>query len=77
MIFEVIGWLGTVFILLAYLLVSIKKIEPTSKIYQALNLFGALGVGANSLIHRAIPSVGINLAWIFIAVYALARSIKK
>jgi hypothetical protein len=76
MIIEIIGWLGTGLILLAYLLVSIKKIEPTSKIYQALNLIGALGVGINSLIHRAIPSVGINLAWILIAVYALLRSRK-
>lgn len=77
MIVEIIGWLGTGLILLAYLLVSIKKIEPTSKIYQALNLLGAIGVGTNSLIHRAIPSVGINLAWIFIAVYALIRSRKE
>jgi hypothetical protein len=77
MIVEIIGWLGTGLILLAYLLVSIKKIEPTSKIYQVLNLLGAIGVGTNSLIHRAVPSVGINLAWIFIAVYALVRSRKK
>jgi hypothetical protein len=76
MIIEITGWLGTGLILLAYLLVSIKKIEPTSKIYQALNLLGAIGVGTNSLVHRAIPSVGINLAWILIAVYALLRSRK-
>jgi len=76
MILEIIGWLGTGLILIAYFLVSIKKIEPTSKIYQLLNLFGAIGVGVNSLVHRALPSVGINLAWMLIAIYALINSKK-
>jgi hypothetical protein len=57
-------------------LVSTKRIEPTSKTYQFLNLFGAVGVGVNSLTHQAFPSVGINLAWMLIAVYALIRSKK-
>jgi hypothetical protein len=77
MFFEIVGWLGTILILAAYLLVSVKKIEPTSKTYQFLNLFGAVGVGVNSLIHRALPSVGINLAWMIIAIYALVRSAKE
>ena len=76
MLFEIIGWVGTLLILIAYLLVSVKKLGPTSKTYQFLNLFGAVGVGINSLIHRALPSVGINLAWMLIAIYALVRSRK-
>jgi hypothetical protein len=76
MILEIIGWLGTILILVAYFLVSIKKIGPTSEKYQLLNLFGAIGVGLNSLVHRALPSVGINLVWILIAIYALIRSCK-
>ena len=74
MFIEIVGWLGTLLILTAYLLVSVKKIGPTSKTYQFLNLFGAVGVGINSLIHHALPSVGINLAWMLIATYALIRS---
>lgn len=77
MILEIIGWLGTGLILIAYFLVSIKKIEPPSKTYQLLNLFGAIGVGANSLVHHALPSVGINIVWMLIAVYALIRSTKS
>jgi hypothetical protein len=76
MLLEIIGWLGTILILIAYLLVSTKKLEPISKTYQLLNLFGAVGVGVNSLIHHALPSVGINLAWMIIAIYALIRSRK-
>lgn len=76
MFIEIVGWAGTLLILAAYLLVSVKKIGPTSKTYQLLNLFGAVGVGINSLIHRALPSVGINLAWMLIATFALIRSKK-
>lgn len=74
MIFEIIGWFGTISILLAYFLVSTRKISPVSKKYQLLNLFGALGVTINSAIHRAAPSVGLNLVWFLIAVYGLIRS---
>lgn len=76
MIFEIVGWIGTGLILIAYFLVSTKKLEPTSKTYQYLNLLGAIGVGTNSFVHRALPSVGINIAWMLIAVYALIRSAK-
>lgn len=73
MIYEVVGWLGTLGVLLAYFLVSTKKIAPNSKEYQFLNLFGALGIIINSAIHHAIPSVGLNIVWLLIAIYALVK----
>lgn len=76
MIFEVIGWSGTGAILLAYALVSTGRISSTSKNYQLLNLFGAIGIIINSLVHRAIPSVGLNIIWFFIAIYGLIKSRK-
>ncbi|MFA5933259.1 MAG: hypothetical protein WCV81_03260 [Microgenomates group bacterium] len=61
MIYEIIGWIGTGLVLLAYFLVSTRRIAPTSKEYQLINLFGALGIIINSAIHMAIPSVGLNV----------------
>lgn len=43
MIIELIGWIGVIFVLLAYFLVTIKKVASTSKTFHLLNLFGALG----------------------------------
>lgn len=77
MIYEIIGWGGTLAILLAYFLVSAKKLSPDSQKYQLLNLFGAIGIIINSGIHGAIPSVGLNLAWLLIAIYGLLRISKK
>ncbi|PIU03759.1 hypothetical protein COT44_01640 [Candidatus Shapirobacteria bacterium CG08_land_8_20_14_0_20_39_18] len=77
MFFEIIGWLGTFAVLLAYFLVSFRKISSNSKEYQLLNLFGAIGIILNSAIHGALPSVGLNITWLLIAALALYKIAKK
>lgn len=77
MIYEVAGWLGTGAILLAYFLLSTGKLASSSKSYQLLNLFGALGILINAAVHSALPSVGLNFVWILIAFYGLIKMFKK
>jgi hypothetical protein len=72
--FEIIGWLGTLAILTAYLFVSTKKITSDSKTYQYLNLFGALAITVNTLFHGALPSVVLNIIWAMIAFYGLTKN---
>ncbi len=76
MIFDIIGWIGALLVVLAYFLVSTKKFPPHSRIYQLMNLFGAIGVGINSFIQKAYPSVGIQIVWILIAIYGLYKASK-
>jgi len=73
MLVDVAGWMGVVALLVAYGLVSTKRIEGDSVVYQMLNLVGAGLLIANSFYYGAYPSVGINVIWIGIAVYALWR----
>jgi len=75
--YEIIGWMGTVLILGAYLLLTLKKVEVDSKIYQLLNVFGSLALIVNGFVHQAMPSVAINFFWILIAFYGLYRSKKS
>ena len=77
MIYEIVGWVGTFSILLAYLLVSTKKLPADDKKYQILNLIGAIGIIVNSGVHGAIPSVGLNVVWLLIAMYGLVKVAKK
>ena len=77
MLYEIIGWAGTLSILLAYLLVSIKKLSVEDKRYQILNVVGAIGIIINSGVHSAIPSVGLNVVWLSIALYGLTRVANK
>ena len=70
---DVAGWVGVVALLVAYGLVSTRRIEGDSVTYQLLNWAGAALLIVNSFYSGAFPSVGINLVWIGIAIYALVR----
>jgi len=76
MIYEIIGWMGTVCVLGAYLLLTLNKIKADSKMYQLLNVLGSLALILNGFVHKAMPSVGVNFFWILIAFYGLYKSKK-
>jgi len=67
------GWLGAAALLLAYALVSIKRLDAGGLGYQWLNLAGGTLLLANSFYYGAFPSVGVNAVWIAIGIFALAR----
>ncbi|MCK9344864.1 MAG: hypothetical protein M0P64_01910 [Candidatus Pacebacteria bacterium] len=67
------GWVGSFLIVLAYFLISYKKIDAGSKAYQAMNLLGALGVGVNVFHQEAWPAVALQVVWGIIAVLALMK----
>ena len=65
------GWIGMVLILVAYYLVSSKKVAGDSRLYQALNFFGALGIIWNTLVQQAWPAMTLNVVWALIAIKTL------
>lgn len=70
---DAVGWLGAILLLLAYGLVSFRRMRPDSPAYQALNGFGSLGLIVNTFYYRAYPSAFVNLVWITIALIAGVR----
>ncbi len=70
---DIAGWAGVLALLAAYFLVSTRRLEGDSPLYQVLNAVGSLLLIVNSAYYGAFPSVGINVAWIGIALYALGR----
>ena len=67
------GWLGAAVLLLAYALVSFKKMQPDSGAYQLMNAAGSALLIVNTVYYHAIPSAFVNLIWIFIAIVAYFR----
>jgi len=67
------GWLGAAVLLLAYALVSFKKMPPDSGAYQLMNAGGSALLIVNTVFYRAFPSAFVNLIWIFIATAAYLR----
>jgi hypothetical protein len=71
---EAVGWVGAGLVLLAYALVSSGKAAASSKLYQTLNIAGALGLVVNSSWNGAIPSAVVNVIWIGIGLYGVVRA---
>jgi hypothetical protein len=76
-IVNLLGWTGVILLLIAYALVSNKRCEGDSYLYQSLNIVGAFLLIINSFYFGAYPSVGVNVAWIGIALFTLLNTLKK
>lgn len=68
---EVIGWIGSAEVILAYALNSSQKIRSDSALFQWLNLTGAIFLIANTAYNGAYPSMVINVVWVVVAATAL------
>ena len=70
--FDAVGWLGAAALLVAYAMVSSRKMEADSASYQVLNIVGSILLVANTIFYRAYPSSFVNLIWAGIAVFSMA-----
>ncbi|MBI4456856.1 MAG: hypothetical protein HY644_13295 [Acidobacteria bacterium] len=70
---EIAGWVGVAALLMAYGLISTGKVQGNSVTYQLLNMLGSVLLIVNSFYYGAYPSVGVNVAWVGIAIYALTK----
>ncbi len=73
---NVAGWTGALLLLLAYILVSSKKLAGNSLPYQLLNLAGSSLLLMNAYHFGALPSVGVNSVWIGIAIFTIIKERK-
>lgn len=74
MFFDVMGWIGTVLVLIAYLLLSTNKIN-NGKLYQILNLFASLFMAIGLLPKNAWFSFALQVIWGIIAIIALIKMV--
>ncbi|PYI47155.1 MAG: hypothetical protein DMF10_07440 [Verrucomicrobia bacterium] len=69
--FDGVGWVGAAALLVAYAMVSHKKLEGNSAAYQVLNISGSLLLAANTIFYGSYPSTFVNLIWAGIAVFSI------
>jgi len=70
--FDAIGWVGAAALLIAYAMVSHKKLEADSAKYQVLNISGSVLLAANTIFYGSYPSTFVNLIWAGIAIVAIS-----
>lgn len=73
---DIIGWIGSLEVIAAYLLVSFEFGKVNKKVYQGLNLTGSLFLIINTIYHGAYPSAFVNVIWMIIAFISL-RNLSK
>jgi len=58
-------------------LFRIRRVSGNSKTYQAMNLFGAFGVGVNVFHQQAWPAVALQVVWGIIAIISLIKGLVR
>ncbi len=77
LVINLLGWLGSVAVILAYVFVSTNRMAGDSLAYQLLNLIGGIFLIVNTVYLSAYPSAFVNLIWVGVALFALARIVRK
>lgn len=75
-IFQLIGFLGMVFVVVAYFLLQTERQEITSWTYQVLNLIGAILLLISLFVHFNLGSFIIEIFWIIITLYGMYKNLK-
>ena len=70
---EILGWIGSVEILLAYGLNSYQKLRSDSMTFYLLNLTGGLSLIVYAIHKDALANAFINIVWVVIAAIAIGR----
>lgn len=73
----ILGWIGTVGTLSAYLLIARGVVQSTGKRYAALNAFGGTFASFGALAFGAWPAFVSNLIWALIGFHALSCAIRR
>lgn len=70
---DIAGWTGSVLVVAAYALISSKRVNPDSFLYQSFNLVGSILLIAFTIYKDAWPSASVNTIWAVIALFALGQ----
>lgn len=73
LLINILGWTGSTLYLLAYALVSLKKTEGDSLLYQGINIFAGTLLVIYTLYLGAFATTGLNAVWVIIGLFTLGR----
>jgi len=70
---DILGWTGSILYLLAYALVSAKKVEGDSITYQGMNIVAGVFLVIYTLSLKAYATTGLNAVWAAIGLITLGQ----
>jgi hypothetical protein len=72
-----LGWVGAAACLVAYLLLSLKKLKAHGLLYPILNVIGGIGLTYSAIFSDDYPNIIINILWATIALTSFFLNAKK
>jgi hypothetical protein len=75
--YNFIGLLGDVFILIAYILLQLNKLKAEAIMYSFLNMIGAVFILFSLYFAWNFPAVVIESAWVLISFYGTIQALAK
>jgi hypothetical protein len=73
LLIDILGWAGSILYLLAYALVSAKRTEADSLLYQGMNVLAGVLLVVYTLSLGAYATTGLNAVWTAIGLITLGR----
>lgn len=73
LLIDILGWTGSILYLLAYALVSARKTDGDSLLYQGMNILAGVFLVIYTLSLGAYATTGLNAVWTAIGLFTLGR----
>lgn len=77
MLFNAIGLLGVVMILVTYGLVQVDRIDVKGMRYSFFNAFGALLILISLYVNFNLSAFVIELSWLLISIFGILNAFKR
>ena len=74
---DIPGWIGALFILLAFWMMTHKVVHSHSRICFGLNLLAGVLLAYDAWLHKTYAGLAINIVWVVIAIYGLGWAHKR
>ena len=75
-VFDVLGWIGMILVVVAYILLSTNKVE-NGLLYQTLNLIAPILMAIGIFPTKAWFSFTLQIVWAVVAVIAIIKILKE
>jgi len=77
LLYDIIGWVGSLGLVIAYGLNSYQKIKSDSYTFLLLNLFSGICLIIYTLSYETYANTFLNIVWVLIAIPALIKLVGK
>lgn len=71
---DLLGWLGSILLLLGYTLNIFKKINSNSYNFLILNFVGSTCLVVNAFVYKVYPFFVINLFWVIASIIQIINN---